>query len=87
MQLRAYPLEQQEGQFDLALQMVEHRGNFHGVFKYRTDLFHESTIRGFAKDYVALVETLVANAEMPIEVNSKPWQAGIRKPRRRIRLD
>ena len=67
LQLRAYPLEQQEGQFDLALQMVENRGSFHGVFKYRTDLFQDSTIRGFAKDYVVLVETLVANIEMPFK--------------------
>ena len=44
VRLAPYPMGQQEGQFDLALQMLERAGILHGVFKYSTDLYDESTI-------------------------------------------
>jgi amino acid adenylation domain-containing protein len=58
----SYPLRQLEGQFDLALHMVERDGAFHGAFSYRTDVFEETTVARIAGDYAALVATL---AETP----------------------
>jgi amino acid adenylation domain-containing protein len=58
LRLAPYPLDQQEGQFDLALQMVERGGAFHGVFKYATDLFDPSTVAAFAADYLRVVEAI-----------------------------
>ena len=58
LRLAPYPLDQQEGQFDLALLMVESEGAFHGVFKYATDRFDASTIRAFAADYLTILEAV-----------------------------
>jgi len=64
--LAPYPLSQQEGQFDLALQMVERDGVLHGVFKYRTDLLDEATVKEWARVYGALVRAVVANPEVTL---------------------
>ena len=62
LSMAAYPLPQQEGQFDLALQMIERSKDLIGTFKYRTDLFDDATIRQFAADYLCVVEAV---AETP----------------------
>ncbi len=66
LRLAAFPLPQQEGQFDLALQMLEREGVLHGVFKYATDLFDEATVGRFAADYVALVEALARDPALAL---------------------
>ena len=70
LRLAAFPLPQQEGQFDLALQMVERGGALHGVVEYSTDLFDEATIRRFAAAYIALVEA--ANRDPNIALAALP---------------
>ena len=72
LRLAAYPLHQQEGQFDLALQMVERAGVLHGVLKYDTDLFEPATIARWATDYVALVSSFLAQPETTLERLPKP---------------
>jgi amino acid adenylation domain-containing protein len=56
LRLAPFPLDQQEGQFDLALQMVERAGLLHGVFKYSTEIFDAATVATLAEGFVALVE-------------------------------
>jgi amino acid adenylation domain-containing protein len=66
LRLAPYPVDQQEGQFDLALQMVERGGALHAVFKYSSDLFDESTIRALSAHYVAIVEALDRNLDVSL---------------------
>jgi amino acid adenylation domain-containing protein len=61
LRLRSYPIEQQAGQFDLALQMVERADGFAGAFTYRTDLFDEATVGRFAQAYLAVADAMTAN--------------------------
>jgi amino acid adenylation domain-containing protein len=77
--LRSYPIQQQEGQFELSLQLVEHTDGFAGAFMYRTDVFNEATIRRFADQYLALLDrltgdpTITLGALLPIAAEpSKP---------------
>jgi amino acid adenylation domain-containing protein len=72
LRLAAYPLHQQEGQFDLALQMAERAGVLHGVFKYSTDLFELDTIARWATDYLALVEAFVGQPDAALQSLPKP---------------
>ncbi|MGE0158278.1 MAG: amino acid adenylation domain-containing protein [Gemmatimonadales bacterium] len=60
LRLASYPLNQQEGQFDLALQMAERSGSLHAVFKYNPDLFERTTIARWAESYAAIVDAIVS---------------------------
>jgi len=64
--LAPYPITQQEGQFDLTLQLVELEGALAGAFKYNRDLFDASTIDRLQARYRALLEEIVANPERRI---------------------
>jgi amino acid adenylation domain-containing protein len=66
LRLAPYPISQQEGQFDLSLWMTERGGVVYGAFKYSTDLFDEATIRGLARDYVALLEAVDRQPDAPL---------------------
>ena len=66
LQLSPYPFNQQEGQFDLTLQIVERAGAFRATLKYSTDLFEEPTIRKFAADYANLVDVVTSDPEFVI---------------------
>ena len=70
--LAAYPLHQQEGQFDLALQMAERAGVLHAVFKYDTDLFERATMARWATDYLALVTACIERPQAALESLPKP---------------
>ncbi len=39
LKLQAYPMPQQEGQFDLGLLMIEVENKLPGTLKYNTDIF------------------------------------------------
>ncbi len=57
LRLTPFPLDQQEGQFDLTLQMVERAGLLQGAFKYGTEIFDAATVATIADGFVALAET------------------------------
>ena len=61
LRLAAYPIQQQEGAFDLTLELAEHHAGIFGSIKYRSDLFKEPTIRRFSEDYVTLALALICN--------------------------
>ncbi|PKM96397.1 MAG: hypothetical protein CVU84_01400 [Firmicutes bacterium HGW-Firmicutes-1] len=62
----AYPLPQQEGQFDMILTLEDTGDYLHGKFNYNTDLFHEETIQKMSKHFNVLLEGIVADINMPI---------------------
>lgn len=56
-----FPLAQQEGQFDLTLEMAESRGQLVGQFKYNADIFKRSTIERLVGHFEQLVHDIVAD--------------------------
>ncbi|MEM9089166.1 MAG: amino acid adenylation domain-containing protein [Cyanobacteria bacterium P01_F01_bin.53] len=60
LELEAFELEQQEGQFDLTLEMFEAEDSLLGVFQYSTDLFNPDTIKRMAGHFQTLLEAAIA---------------------------
>lgn len=71
MQVEAYPMHQQEGQFDLVMQIAEAGDTLPGAIKYSTDLFDAATIERMSQHFEALLESILANpasriSELPL---------------------
>ncbi len=66
LSLRPYLMSQQEGQFDLVLQLVEIEGSLHGGLKFNTDLFSHATIERMAGHYRTLLESVLADPDRPV---------------------
>lgn len=63
----AFPLDQQEGQFDLTLEMYETASTFAGVLKYDTNLLDAESARLVAERYVSLARQVVQNADLDLD--------------------
>jgi len=61
--LETFPVDQQEGQFDLHLDLLESGGAIPAVFKYRTDLFEQATIERMAGHFRTLLESGVTDPD------------------------
>jgi amino acid adenylation domain-containing protein len=77
--LEPYPINQQEGQFDLILEIVQVRETVYGVFKYNIDLFDATTISRMAGHFQILLEGIVANpnqtiSELPLLTDAERHQ-------------
>lgn len=59
LELESFKLAQQEGLFDLTLEIVKKGESFFGIFKYQTDLFKASTIARLAGHFQILLESIV----------------------------
>ena len=59
LRLEHYFLPQQEGQFDLTLEMVQANGACHGLFKYNTDLWHADTIGRMTQHFCTLLHSII----------------------------
>ncbi|NHN38212.1 amino acid adenylation domain-containing protein [Pseudomaricurvus alcaniphilus] len=66
LDLRQYPLNQQEGQFELELELTDNRDKLCGILKYNTALFDEPQIEMLATHYQELLQSMVTNPESPI---------------------
>ncbi|WP_218080278.1 non-ribosomal peptide synthetase [Anthocerotibacter panamensis] len=64
--LEPYPIPQQEGQFDLTLEMVEARGTLYGVFKYNADLFDREQIIQLTQHFQNLLAAIVHAPNRPL---------------------
>ena len=60
LELRPFLLEQQEGQFDLTMQMAERSDRLTGAIKYSSDLFEEATASQIAAHYREILRAAVA---------------------------
>ncbi|OQY57302.1 MAG: hypothetical protein B6247_00650, partial [Candidatus Parabeggiatoa sp. nov. 2] len=63
--------QQEEGQFDLSLEMIEAKNSLIGIFKYNTDLFEAATITRMVGHFQTLLEGIVSNplqliSELPL---------------------
>lgn len=59
----AYALDQQEGQFDLTLELVDRGNDILGLLKYSTDLFTSGDAAGLASDYSTLLESALTDPD------------------------
>ncbi len=59
-------MPQQEGQFDLALEMIEARDSVFGVLKYNTDLFEPATAARMVGHLERLLASAVAAPDQPL---------------------
>jgi amino acid adenylation domain-containing protein len=64
--LEPCPVPQQEGQFDLTLEMAEVDDLLWGGFKYNTDLFDTATIRRMTGHFQTLLASVVANPQQQL---------------------
>ncbi len=64
--LEPFPIPQQEGQFEISLELAENDGVFQGTVKYDPDLFDSSTIQRLADHFVRLLRTVVASPETSV---------------------
>ncbi|MBH8567023.1 amino acid adenylation domain-containing protein [Nostoc sp. CENA67] len=66
LQLKPFVIPQEEGQFDLTLEVVEASQSLFAAFKYNTDLFDPSTIERMAGHFQTMLEGILAQPEQPI---------------------
>lgn len=66
MEVAQYPLDQQEGQFELELEIVDSQNGLFGIFKYNTDLFTAANIEMLEQHFCMLVTGAVENPESTI---------------------
>ena len=64
MEVMAYSINQQEGQFDLELEILDRGDELKSVIKYNTDLFHKETIERMAGHFSSL---LIGIANNPLQ--------------------
>ncbi len=64
--LAPFEMVQQEGQFDLSLEMMEVKTSLVGVFKYNTDLFDATTITRMVGHFKTLLEGIVVNPKQHV---------------------
>ena len=58
---------QQEGQFDIELELLDGDAAFGGAFKYNTDVFDAESIRQLASSYLMLLQGAVDDASVEID--------------------
>ena len=61
LDVELFQMEQQLGEFDLTLEMMEGGGSLYAHLKYRTDLFEASTIVLIAENFHTLLKQVVDN--------------------------
>jgi len=77
--LEPFEMPQQEGQFDLTLEIAETDSFLVGDLKYNTDLFHEDTIARMVGHWQTLLNAIVTNpdqsvGELPLLTEQQRYQ-------------
>jgi amino acid adenylation domain-containing protein/non-ribosomal peptide synthase protein (TIGR01720 family) len=62
-----FELHQQEGQFDLTLEMIEAEGSLRGLFKYSTDLFERETISCMADHFRNILQAIARTPDQRLQ--------------------
>ncbi|MCJ7721509.1 condensation domain-containing protein, partial [Candidatus Bathyarchaeota archaeon] len=61
LKMKPFPMDQEEGQFDLTLEIINNNHSLTGLLKYSTDLFEEETIARMASHFEILLQSIVAD--------------------------
>ncbi len=64
--LEPYGIDQQEGQLDLTLELIETRSALNGICRFNSDLFDPSTAARLMDYYCFLLENIVATPDAPL---------------------
>ncbi|TWH51491.1 non-ribosomal peptide synthetase, partial [Dulcicalothrix desertica] len=64
--LEPFEIAQQEGQFDLDLDIIEANKSLFGAFKYNTDLFNRETIEQLTGHFQNLLSAIVSNPQQKV---------------------
>jgi hypothetical protein len=67
LEIEYYDLPQQEGQFDLELEVMESDASLRCLFKYNVDLFDAATILRFASHFETLLTAIAADPKQHID--------------------
>ena len=63
LRMKPFPLDQEEGQFDLFFEMIDGGRSLTGLIKYNSDLFEEGTIARMAGHYESLLRGIIADPD------------------------
>ena len=79
LKMRPFPLDQEEGQFDLALEMIDNNNSLTGLLKFSTDLYEEATVARMASHFEVLLQGIVSNpnqrlSELPLLTSDERHQ-------------
>ncbi|HEW98429.1 MAG: hypothetical protein DRR16_10450 [Candidatus Parabeggiatoa sp. nov. 3] len=66
LEVKPFVIPQQEGQFDLTLEIIESGNALSGNFKYNIDLFNADTIERMIGHFKVLLKGIVQNPQQPI---------------------
>ena len=66
MEIEFFDQSQQEGQFDLELEVLDTGEELIGAFKYNTDLFERSSVVRMAQSFEALLDGVIADPVSPV---------------------
>jgi amino acid adenylation domain-containing protein len=66
LDIEHFDLAQQEGQFDLELELLDSEHRMFGSFKYNTDLYDADTIARLTENFLVLLEAVVADPEQTV---------------------
>ncbi len=66
MEVEYFEMTQQEGQFEMLMELTEGEEIISGYLKYKTDLFREETISRIARRYKTLLENILRNPDQKI---------------------
>jgi amino acid adenylation domain-containing protein len=64
--LEPFTIPQQEGQFDLSVELAEKDGVLRGAIKYNTDLFDLPTVQWLSSHYETLLRSIVSSPETSV---------------------
>ena len=67
LEIEHYHMPQQEGQFDLELEMADTGAPLFGAFKYNPDLFDAATIARWTESFFALLRGIVEGPFRPVD--------------------
>lgn len=68
VELEALPLEETNAKFDLAVFLMETPDGLRGHVNYSTDLFKEETIAQLMHQYEVLLQSILAQPDMPVDM-------------------
>ena len=66
IEFRPFPIPQQEGQYDLTLEIIERKGYACGQMKYSTALFLKERIEKYVQKYLKILHSISDNISEPL---------------------
>lgn len=66
LRIHHHPIDQQEGQFELVVDLLDYGADLDGVIKYRTDLYDHGFAERLAVHFTNLLRAIVADPQKPL---------------------